>query len=225
MYCNKVLQCCTSRCSKWKADKRAVHCVCCHSNNELLLSAGRNIKLWNLVDHTLIKVSHTSGEFWVVHTICHSFPPSLCLFPLLSLLPFPTPLFLLCSPSTLPPPFPSSSSFSPSFSSPFPSSSSFSPPFPSSSSFSPPFPFSSSFSPSFPSSSFSPPFPSSFSFSPPFPSSFSFSPLFLSYSTFTSFLLSPPSLNRNSQVMQLTLDRSHFSTSHCSSRVQRTTES
>ena len=46
-----------SSCSKWKGDKRAVHCVCCHSNGELLLSAGRSIKLWNLSDHTLIKVA------------------------------------------------------------------------------------------------------------------------------------------------------------------------
>ena len=48
---------CISSCSKWKGDKRAVHCVCCHSNGELLLSAGRSIKLWNLLDHTLIKVA------------------------------------------------------------------------------------------------------------------------------------------------------------------------
>ena len=46
-------------CSKWKADKHAVQCVCCHSNGELLLAAGRNIKLWNLSDHTLIKVANT----------------------------------------------------------------------------------------------------------------------------------------------------------------------
>lgn len=43
-------------CSKWKADRHSVECMCCHSNGSLLLSAGRAIKLWNLDDYTMIKV-------------------------------------------------------------------------------------------------------------------------------------------------------------------------
>lgn len=42
--------------SKWKADKHCVTCVCCHDDDELLLSAGCVIKLWSLTDHTLLKV-------------------------------------------------------------------------------------------------------------------------------------------------------------------------
>ena len=43
-------------CSKWKADRHSVECVCCHSDGSLLLSAGRAIKLWNLDDYSMIKV-------------------------------------------------------------------------------------------------------------------------------------------------------------------------
>ena len=86
-----------SSCSKWKGDKRAVHCVCCHSNGELLLSAGRSIKLWNLSDHTLIKVaalppdSCTHGSAVSLQlSFSGSLPP-----PSLSLLSFPSHTFLL----------------------------------------------------------------------------------------------------------------------------------
>ena len=41
---------------KWKADKQSVNCVCCHDDGELLLSAGRGIKLWSLNDYSLLKV-------------------------------------------------------------------------------------------------------------------------------------------------------------------------
>ena len=134
---------CISSCSKWKGDKRAVHCVCCHSNGELLLSAGRSIKLWNLLDHTLIKVAAP--------------PPDSCTHGL----PF---LYFLSSiPGSLPPPL--------HFFSPL----------------------------SFPSHLFPPPF------------------LLLLP------LTNPP--NRNSQVMQLTLGRWHFSTSRRFSHVHKTTES
>ena len=43
-------------CSKWKADRHSVECVCCYDNGSLLLSAGRAIKLWNLHDYSVIKV-------------------------------------------------------------------------------------------------------------------------------------------------------------------------
>ena len=42
--------------STWKADRRSLQCMCCHDNGELLLTAGSSIKLWNLKDHTQIKV-------------------------------------------------------------------------------------------------------------------------------------------------------------------------
>ena len=140
---------CISSCSKWKGDKRAVHCVCCHSNGELLLSAGRSIKLWNLLDHTLIKVA--------------ALPPDSCTHGLPFLYSFP----LFFDPHSLAP-----------------------------------------FLLLFISSPLSLSFPSHLS-PPPF--------LFLLP------LTNPP--NRNSQVMQLTLDRWHFSTSRCFSRVHKTTES
>lgn len=48
---------------KWKADKHCVNCVCCHDNGELVLSAGRGIKLWSLNDYSLLKVG---GYGWRV---------------------------------------------------------------------------------------------------------------------------------------------------------------
>lgn len=42
---------------KWKADKVGVQCICCYGDGSTLLTAGRAIKLWSLVDYTLIKVS------------------------------------------------------------------------------------------------------------------------------------------------------------------------
>jgi WD40 repeat protein len=59
---------CSYCCSKWKADRHSVECVCCHSDGSLLLSAGRAIKLWNLDDYTMIKVG---GAY------CHDVPTPL----------------------------------------------------------------------------------------------------------------------------------------------------
>ena len=45
---------------QWKVDRRPITSICCHDDAELLLSAGRSIKLWNLSDHTLLQASdHT----------------------------------------------------------------------------------------------------------------------------------------------------------------------
>lgn len=46
-----------SICRRWKADKMGVQCICCYGDGSALLTAGRAIKLWSLVDYTLIKVS------------------------------------------------------------------------------------------------------------------------------------------------------------------------
>ena len=42
---------------KWKADKLGVQCICCYGDGSTLLTAGRSIKLWSLVDYSLVKVS------------------------------------------------------------------------------------------------------------------------------------------------------------------------
>ena len=44
---------CTCR---WKADKRGVSCVCVNSDGNVLVTAGRTIKLWNISDHSLLTV-------------------------------------------------------------------------------------------------------------------------------------------------------------------------
>ena len=51
---------------KWKADRHAVTFVCCHSNDEIILSAGRSIKMWNLSDYTMLQV----GQYIPNHIIC-----------------------------------------------------------------------------------------------------------------------------------------------------------
>ena len=38
-------------------DRHAVVSVCCHDDGSLLLTAGRTIKVWNLNDYTMVKVS------------------------------------------------------------------------------------------------------------------------------------------------------------------------
>ena len=44
---------CTCR---WKADKRGVSCVCVNSDGNVIVTAGRTIKLWNISDHSLLTV-------------------------------------------------------------------------------------------------------------------------------------------------------------------------
>ena len=52
-----LLDVCFNLHSKWKADDTAVHSVCvCHTKRHLL-SAGNNIKLWDLGTHQVIQVS------------------------------------------------------------------------------------------------------------------------------------------------------------------------
>ena len=46
---------CTCTC-RWKADKRGVSCVCVNSDGNVLVTAGRTIKLWNISDHSLLTV-------------------------------------------------------------------------------------------------------------------------------------------------------------------------
>ena len=41
---------------RWKADKRGVSCVCVNSDGNILVTAGRTIKLWNISDHSLLTV-------------------------------------------------------------------------------------------------------------------------------------------------------------------------
>ena len=41
---------------RWKADKRGVSCVCMNSDGNVLVTAGRTIKLWNINDHSLLTV-------------------------------------------------------------------------------------------------------------------------------------------------------------------------
>ena len=42
--------------TRWKVDKQGATCVSCNAQGDLLLTAGRSVKLWNAVDQTLIKV-------------------------------------------------------------------------------------------------------------------------------------------------------------------------
>ena len=57
-------------CSKWKVDRHAVVNVRCHDDGALLLTAGRTIKLWNLNDYTMIKVS---GWSLIINNYDHFF--------------------------------------------------------------------------------------------------------------------------------------------------------
>ena len=45
--------------SKWKGDKHAVKSIHASSHGNILLSAGRSIKLWDLEKKEILKVSST----------------------------------------------------------------------------------------------------------------------------------------------------------------------
>lgn len=51
----------TGESRKWKADKLGVQCICCYGDGSTLLTAGRSIKLWSLVDYSVVKVSTGRG--------------------------------------------------------------------------------------------------------------------------------------------------------------------
>ena len=43
--------------SKWQADRHGIKCICCHNNRDLVVTAGRSIKLWCSNSYSLLKVS------------------------------------------------------------------------------------------------------------------------------------------------------------------------
>ncbi len=67
---------------KWKADRHAVTFVCCHSNDEIILSAGRSIKMWNLSDYTMLQVgqymSKPHNPFPRLHNYAVLYPQMSC---------------------------------------------------------------------------------------------------------------------------------------------------
>ena len=56
-YLQPILILLLSLLTRWKVDKQGATCVSCNAQGDLLLTAGRSVKLWNTVDQTVIKVA------------------------------------------------------------------------------------------------------------------------------------------------------------------------
>ncbi|MGH0148332.1 UNVERIFIED_CONTAM: hypothetical protein FKN15_012439 [Acipenser sinensis] len=52
------------RCSKWKADKCAVSCLCLSPDGKMLLSAGQTIKMWDLETKEVYRVSTSPHDYY-----------------------------------------------------------------------------------------------------------------------------------------------------------------